>query len=109
MPSAADYDAGVKAVRYTIALDAEVRLRHRHQTDRGAVVGFAIQIEVCLKGRWREVIRYDSAHGQAHRHLYRGRKKSTREALNLDLADALTFAEGDMKQNWRRYIEEYEQ
>ena len=30
-------------------------------------------------------------------------------AADLDLADALTFAEGDMKQNWRRYIEEYEQ
>jgi hypothetical protein len=36
-------------------------------------------------------------------------KKPTREALNLDLADALTFAEGDMKHNWRRYIEEYDQ
>ena len=109
MPSLADYDIHVKLVRFTIALDADVRLRHRHQTDRGAVVSFAIQLEVHLKGRWRSVIRYDSAHGQAHRHVYRARKKSTREALNLDLADALTFAEGDMKQNWRRYIEEYDQ
>jgi hypothetical protein len=72
-------------------------------------VGFVIQLDVRLKGRWSPVIRYDSAHGQAHRHVYRGRKKSTREALHLDLADALTFAEGDMKQNWRRYIEEYDQ
>jgi hypothetical protein len=42
------------------------------------------------------VIRYDSAHGQAHRHAYQAQKKFTRETLNLDLADALTFAEGDM-------------
>ena len=54
------------------------------------------------------MIRYDSAHGQAHRHAYRAQKKFTRETLKLDLADALTFAEGDMKQNWRRYIEEYD-
>jgi O-succinylbenzoate synthase len=109
MPSAADYDIRVKLVRFTIALDADVRLRHRHQTVRSGVVSFVVQLEVRLKGRWRPVIRYDSAHGQAHRHVYRAQEKSTREALNLDLADALTFAEGDMKQNWRRYIEEYDQ
>jgi hypothetical protein len=109
MPSAADYDISVKVVRFTIALDADVRLRHEHRTDRGGVVSFVIQLEARVKGRWRPVVRYDSAHGQAHRHVYRARKKSTREALNLNLADALTFAEGDMKQNWRRYIEEYEQ
>ncbi len=53
----------VKQVRFTIALDADVRLRHRHRTDRGGVVSFVIQLEVRLKGRWRPVIRYDSAHG----------------------------------------------
>lgn len=72
-------------------------------------MSFVIQLEVRLKGGWRPVIRYDSAHGQAHRHVHRARRKPTREALHLDLADALTFAEGDMKQNWRRYIEEYDQ
>ena len=97
----------MKEVRFTIALDADVRIRHLHRTDRGKVLRFTVQLEVFRGTRWRPVVRYDSAHGQAHLHRYHPKRKAVRESLSLGFADALTFAEGDLRHNWELYLQEY--
>jgi len=97
----------MKEVRFTIGLDTDVRIRHMHRTDRGDVLRFTVQLEVFRGTKWRPVVRYDSAHRQAHLHRYHPSRKAIRETVSLGFADALTYAEGDLRQNWERYIQEY--
>ena len=42
-------------------------LRFRFDLDRGRVTEFTVQLECWIEGRWRPVVRYDTAHGYPHR------------------------------------------
>jgi hypothetical protein len=44
-------------------------IRVRLDVDRGQVTAFTLQLETFVDGRWRPVVRYDSAHEQPHRDL----------------------------------------
>ena len=60
-------------------------------------------MEVFVNGKWKVVIRYDSAHQYAHidRRYLDGRK--VKKELNLKLDEALTLADEDIKENWKIY------
>jgi len=48
-------------------LDHENRLRVRVSMNRrSGIEVFTVQLECLIDGRWQPVVRYDSAHGQAH-------------------------------------------
>ena len=89
-----------------VVLDAGVRMRHMHKTMGGEVVEFVLQLEVEGGRDWKPVVRYDSAHGESHRHFFGSAGQDRRESLDLDFADALTFAEADLRGNWERYATE---
>ena len=82
-------------------------IRHYHRTDHGRVIRFSVQLEIEIKGRWRGVIRYDTAHGYAHIDRFNLRRKRTKERLQLSFSEALTRAERDMKENWWSYRERF--
>ena len=88
---------------YVIHLDDASRKRHYHEFDNGKIVKFVVQLEVLIQGCWKEVIRYDSAHGFAHidRYYLDGRK--VKSELNMELTEALTLADEDIKENWKAY------
>ena len=88
---------------YLILLGDGVRKRHYHQTERGRVVRFTIQLEVEVNARWLPVIRYDCAHGFAHAHFYPLHGDPRREDIPLPYDEALTLADEDINTNWARY------
>jgi len=45
------------------------RYRHRHTLEEGTVTGFVIQYEAEIEGEWREIVRYDTAHGSPHKDI----------------------------------------
>ena len=92
---------------YTIPVWADTGIRHSHRTHGGKVVEFAVQLEVRIRGTWKVVVRYDTAHGFAHTDRYNLRGRSTKARLELSFAGALTRAERDIKQNWRIYRERF--
>jgi len=99
-------------VEYEIFLDDEgkVRLRRRHETEKGKVKEFLVQLEVKVRGTWKPVIRYDCAHGFAHADVFdiHGRSEKVRLPSHLaDFNEALTYAELDVKENWKKYIEKF--
>ena len=99
---------------YEDALDdaAQEWLRMRIWTDRGQVVRFTVQYETTLAGRRVPVVRYDTAHGYAHRDRLNPRGEAvTKDALGLgvSLADTLAVAEQDVRQHWRRYRRDFEE
>jgi hypothetical protein len=43
------------------------RYRHYHVLDKRTIKEFTIQYEAEIDGVWREIVRYDTAHGQPHK------------------------------------------
>lgn len=84
------------------------RIRHLHVLHKGRVVRFAVQLEVCLHGRWHAVHRYDTAHGFAHCDILHpdGRVDKLPLAFH-DHNEALTFAEADLRAQWTLYVKRY--
>ncbi len=88
---------------YIIPVGDSARKRHHHTTDKGKIVDFIVQLEVFVDNNWREVIRYDSAHGFAHIDKYYLDGTKVKSNLYLELDEALTLADEDIKQNWKVY------
>lgn len=92
-----------KKVDFVVVLDDGVRKRHYHESDKGQITNFAVQLEVKIEGEWKVVIRYDCTHGFSHVDRYDTKGKKTKKALNLAFESALTFGDWDINKNWRRY------
>lgn len=91
-------------MEYVVVLAEGVRKRHVHETDRGRVVRFVVQLEVFAVVAWQPVIRYDCAHGFTHRDLYDPDGAVTKEGLDLSLEAALTYGDWDINENWKQYV-----
>ncbi len=93
--------------RYLLPVWTDTRIRHYHRTERRRIVEFSLQLEVEIQGAWREVIRYDTAHGFAHIDRFTLTGKRRKESVYLEFAEALTRAERDLKQHWPAYRERF--
>ena len=85
------------------------RLRVRAWIERGIVASFVVQYEALFQERWHAVVRYDTAHGFAHRDLLHPRGAAEKQAIAVaDLNWAFTFAIRDLRQLWEQYRAAYE-
>ncbi len=84
------------------------RLRIRLVIDQGSLLYLVFQYESFIEGKWREIVRYDYAHGFFHRDVIfpNGDQEKTRIDIE-DLELASLFAEQDMKDKWEFYKERY--
>ncbi len=93
-----------KKVEYVIRISSSDRYRHSHISEKSKIVFFRIQYETKINNIWYPVVRYDTAHGFAHRDLMSFKGEVVKTPLfNQDYNDALTFAESDLKTNWKYY------
>ncbi len=91
-------------VEYIIRIGPFDRYRHLHSKDKGKIVYFRVQYETEINDIWYPVVRYDTAHGFAHRDLLNVRGEIRKTPLfNQDYNDALLFAESDLRSNWEQY------
>lgn len=98
----------MKIVEYLAPLGTDGRRRVRHIRVRGRVVEFLVQYEVQVAGEWYPVVRYDTAHGFAHKDTLHPARAADKEALPFtDYNLALTYAENDLRENWEKYREEF--
>ncbi len=95
-----------KVVDFTVILDDGVRKRHYHETEKGKVIYFAVQLEVKVKDQWKVVIRYDCSHKFSHIDKYDIKGNKTKITLNLNFESALTYGDWDINENWLKYKEE---
>jgi hypothetical protein len=91
-------------IEYLIRIGPSDRYRHIHIKEKGKILYFRVQYETRIENIWYPVVRYDTAHGFAHRDLLniKGEIKKT-PLFNQDYNDALSFAESDLKNNWKQY------
>ncbi len=95
------------AVDFVVVFDEGVRKRHYHETDRGKVTYFAVQLEVQVEGVWKVVRRYDRSHGFSHVDRYDLRGQRAKRPLHLSFESALTYADWDINENWSKYKDEF--
>ena len=97
-----------REIEFVLPFSSEDRYRHYHLRIRNEVVDFSVQYETLINGKWFPVVRYDTAHGFAHRDIFRikGEKRKTPIFVG-DKNDALTFAENDIKDNWEVYKQRF--
>jgi hypothetical protein len=101
----------IKETEFLVSLDKDCRRRHYHVQIKNRVIEFRIQLEIKIKEKWYPVVRYDTAHGYAHRDtMYFGGKIDKTPLFLNNYNDALTFSEFDLKSNWqfyrKRFLEE---
>ncbi len=97
-----------KTVSFVAKLIPDTRRRHTHVRLKNDIISFVVQLEVLVKDKWFSIVRYDTAHGFAHKHLFHYREEPEQMALFTDnYAEALDFADADIKSNWEFYRERF--
>jgi len=67
-----------------------------------------VQYRAMSVGAWREIVRYDCAHGFLHRDVMLWKGKTEKQPLSIaNLNNALRYAEQDIKDRWQWYKERY--
>lgn len=96
----------MKITEYVVPLGNDGRRRTYHKRLLQNVIEFVVQYEVFIESKWYPVVRYDTAHGFAHKDILTFDGKTTKHELPFaDYNIALTFAENDLKENWLKYRE----
>jgi hypothetical protein len=77
------------------------------EIEKGAVVDFLVQLEHRTYDEYKQVVRYNYAHGFPHRDLILSNGTKEKERINeSDLGEVVIFAIKDIKDNWKRYVKE---
>jgi hypothetical protein len=100
----------MRTVGFRRLLDDKNVVRVSFVTERNRVLRFVVQLECRFNGEWEPVVRYDTAHGFAHRDvLHPSGKTDKTETAVRDYNEALTFAIHDLTGNWAKYRRRYEE
>ena len=92
--------------RYVIFMpgSSQDRYRHYHLSRRGRVIEFVIQYE----GKWRTIVRYDTAHDRPHKDIEHPDGTQTKIEFPYHRnEEVLTIGQNDIRDNWERYREQY--
>lgn len=80
------------------------------RTDGSTVMAFVVKLEAHIDGVYREVLRFDSAHGRSHRDTLDWLGKTVRKRwspVGTTNNEALTDAIADVELHWERYIGDF--
>ena len=86
------------------------RLRVEAYKEKNEILEFVVQYEAEILNKWRPIVRYDTHHGFAHRDLLHADGSSEKEPLWWqDYNLSLTYATEDLKHNWQKYRQRFEE
>jgi len=97
-----------RTVEFQTILSPEDRRRHYHVSGRGKILEFLEQYETLFQEKWLAVVRYDTAHGFAHKDILRPSGRAIKIRLaETDYNEAMTLAIKDLQVNWPRYKQNF--
>lgn len=100
----------MRTVAYRRLIDDRNAVRISFELERDRVLRFVVQLECRFNSDWLAVVRYDTAHGFAHRDLLHPSGKAEKKELSAqDYNQALTFAIRDIDLNWENYRQRFKQ
>jgi hypothetical protein len=83
---------GNNRIEYIIRIGPFDQYRHLHIKERGKIVFFRVQYETKINQIWYPVVRYNTAHGFAHRDLLNFKERGRNNFLNYASQLQATFA-----------------
>jgi hypothetical protein len=95
-------------IEYLLYLSSEEtdRLRVTARKDKGEIMEFVVQYETLMSRAWKPVVRYDTAHGFAHKDIIKASGEVVKQPIFFESFNmAFTYATLDLKMNWRQYKE----
>ena len=98
-------------ILYQFFLSADQRDRLRVEAEKvgNQIVGFVVQYEALIAGRWYAVVRYDTSHGFAHKDMLHPDGTQDKQLLHFSTHNlAFTFAILDLKTFWSVYRSQFE-
>ncbi len=94
--------------RYAFLLSDVDRMIVRQDRDGYEIIEFSVQLEVLVNGRWRVAVRFDSAHGRPHKHVFYPNGFKYREFMAAeDNNEAFTQAQAIIKKSFQEIHERY--
>lgn len=89
------------------------RMRIRLFIKRGKLENYVVQLEYNVRkllNRWKNIVRYNFYHGFAHKDLLKSNGRYIKEEIGRfeDLSKVVVIAIKDIKDNFEKYIREYE-
>lgn len=100
----------MRTVEFRRLFDDKNAARVQFTLERDDVLEFVVQLECRFNGDWFPVVRYDTAHGFAHRDLLHPAGETAKSEMQVkDFNEGLTFAIRDLTSNWEKYRARYEQ
>ncbi len=95
---------------YTIELAEGIGIHVYFETFDGLVINFVVKLIIRIKGKYYEVIRFDSAHGCPHKDIIDSSGAIIRKVWfeSINNKQGLDLAIKDLKDNYEIYIERFE-
>jgi len=96
---------------YPVFFTDNDRILCRFKVEKGKLVGFVVEYEAKIDGKWMTIRRYDTAHGFAHMDTYvysksKGRKQKLERKIQLGNKDTYNNiadkAIKELKRNYRK-------
>ena len=100
----------MQEIEYLIYLTAEStdRLRVSAQKEKGIILEFVVQYEALMSDQWQPIVRYDTAHGFAHKDIMKANGKTIKQPLFFETYNlAFTYTTIDLKLNWKKYRKDF--
>ena len=101
----------MRTVEFRRLLDDGNALRVMFELEHGDVVSFVVQLECKFSSHdWTPIVRYDTAHGFAHRDRMHPREGVEKTEMRVrDFNEGLTIAVFDLINNWNEYRRRYQE
>lgn len=91
------------------ALSERLKLDATITEENGVPVKFSLNLRGLIRGRWNVLVRYDTAHGQSHRHVcHPFAKDEIRPFMAVVHETFIEAAQTDLIQNAEEYLAEFE-
>lgn len=98
----------IKEVGFLVPVGSDCQRRHMYKRIGNKIIYFMVQLEIYINDRWYPAVRYDTAHGFAHRDIIHFDGKIDKMVVMAsDYNDALNIADADLKTNWPIYRERF--
>ncbi len=102
----------MRTVEFRRLLDDANALRVKFEVERGQIVRFVVQLECQIEeeGEWIPIVRYDTAHGYAHRDILHPKMKEEKTRMSVqDYNEAFTAAMDDIVEKRYEYRKRYKE
>ncbi len=91
--------------RYPLSLEDELVVEM--EIERSEIVDFKVMYNTIVEGKEHQVVRYDCAHGYAHKDVLYEKPKKKEIMADIEYGELLDIARDDIEKNWEQYKRKY--